>query len=123
MRKKAAFTRCSACAGWSSCTLRTTSSTAHWFTSQFFAKIREFGVLLARFGMLAEAEDVFELHQTQALRGAVGRHALAGPRAPAVGTAHFRPIVAELEAHVEALRAWTPPGWARCPERQRPAGC
>ncbi len=37
----------------------------HWFTTQFFGKIREFGGLLARFGVLAEAEDVFQLHHTE----------------------------------------------------------
>ena len=37
----------------------------HWFTSQFFARIREFGALLARSGVLAEAEDVFQLHHTE----------------------------------------------------------
>ena len=37
----------------------------HWFTTQFFGKIREFGALLARFGVLAEAEDVFQLHHTE----------------------------------------------------------
>ena len=32
----------------------------HWFTTRFFGKIREFGELLARQGVLAEAEDVFQ---------------------------------------------------------------
>src|SRR5262249_36632439 len=37
----------------------------HWFTTQFFGKIRQFGALLARPGVLAEAEDVFQLHHTE----------------------------------------------------------
>jgi pyruvate, water dikinase len=32
----------------------------HWFTSQFFGKIREFGALLSRFGVLAEAEPAVQ---------------------------------------------------------------
>jgi pyruvate,water dikinase len=37
----------------------------HWFTTQFFAKIREFGALLVRQGVLAEVEDIFQLHHTE----------------------------------------------------------
>ncbi len=37
----------------------------HWFTTEFFARIRQFGELLARQGVLAEAEDVFQLHHTE----------------------------------------------------------
>ena len=54
----------------------------HWFTSQFFGKIREFGALLARFGVLAEAEDVFQLHHTevdQALSDVMLAWAAGGP--------------------------------------------
>ena len=81
----------------------------HWFTSQFFARIREFGALLARFGMLAEAEDVFQLHHTEVDQALSDVMLAWAAGAPPVGTAHFRPIVAERKRMLEALRAWTPP--------------
>ena len=37
----------------------------HWFTTRFFQKVKEFGALLARFGVIAEADDVFHLHHTE----------------------------------------------------------
>ena len=81
----------------------------HWFTSQFFGKIREFGALLARFGVLAEAEDVFQLHHTeidQALSDVMLAWAAGGPP---LGAAHWRPIVAERKRMLAALHDWSPP--------------
>src|SRR6266511_2203882 len=37
----------------------------HWFTTRFFQKIREFGELLRREGVLADAEDVFQLRHDE----------------------------------------------------------
>src|ERR1700676_2519877 len=34
----------------------------HWFTTRFYSKMREFGALLARKGVLDDGEDVFHLH-------------------------------------------------------------
>jgi pyruvate,water dikinase len=81
----------------------------HWFTSQFFNKVREFGALLARFGVLAEAEDVFQLHHTeidQALSDVM--LAWAAGAAP-VGAAHWQPVVASRKRMLAALRDWSPP--------------
>jgi len=81
----------------------------HWFTSQFFARIREFGALLARSGVLAEAEDVFQLHHTEVDQALSDVMLAWAAGAPPVGAAHFRPIVAERKRMLEALRAWSPP--------------
>jgi len=81
----------------------------HWFTSQFFARIREFGALLARSGMLDEAEDVFQLHHTEVDQALSDVMLAWAAGAPPVGTAHFRPIVAERKRMLEVLRAWSPP--------------
>ena len=81
----------------------------HWFTTQFFAKIREFGALLVRQGVLAEVEDIFQLHHTevdQALSDVMLSWA-AGSRP--LGAAHFGPIIAERKRMLEALRGWVPP--------------
>src|SRR5438477_491694 len=81
----------------------------HWFTSQFFARIREFGALLARSGVLAEAEDVFQLHHTEVDQALSDVMLAWAAGAPPAGAAHFRPIVAERKRMLEALRAWSPP--------------
>jgi pyruvate, water dikinase len=81
----------------------------HWFTTRFFGKIREFGELLARQGVLAEAEDVFQLHHTevdQALADVMLAWAAGGQP---LGAAHFGPIIAERKRMLEVLRDWSPP--------------
>jgi pyruvate,water dikinase len=81
----------------------------HWFTTRFFGKIREFGELLARQGVLAEAEDVFQLHHTevdQALADVMLAWAAGGRP---LGAAHFGPIIAERKRMLEVLRDWSPP--------------
>jgi pyruvate, water dikinase len=81
----------------------------HWFTTRFFAKIREFGDLLVGQGVLADAEDVFHLHHTevdQALSDVMLAWA-AGSRP--LGAAHFGPVIAERKRMLEVLRSWSPP--------------
>jgi pyruvate,water dikinase len=81
----------------------------HWFTSQFFSRIREFGALLARSGVLAEAEDVFHLRHTEVDQALSDVMLAWAAGAPPLGAAHFRPIVAERKRILEALRGWSPP--------------
>jgi pyruvate,water dikinase len=81
----------------------------HWFTTLFFAKIREFGELLVRQGVLAEVEDIFQLHHTevdQALSDVMLAWA-AGTKP--LGAAHFGPVIAERKRMLELLRGWSPP--------------
>jgi pyruvate,water dikinase len=81
----------------------------HWFTTLFFARIREFGALLHRQGVLDDPEDIFQLHHTeidQALSDVMLHWASGGTP---VGAAHFRPIVAERRRMLAVLRDWNPP--------------
>jgi pyruvate, water dikinase len=81
----------------------------HWFTTQFFAKIREFGELLARNGVLDEAEDVFQLHHSEvdlALADVMLAWSAGGTP---LGGAHYKPIIAERKRMLEVLKDWTPP--------------
>jgi pyruvate,water dikinase len=81
----------------------------HWVTTRFFDKIREFGELLRRQGVLVDAEDVFHLHHSEVdqaladvmLAWASGGEPLGGP--------HFQPIIAERKRLLAALRDWSPP--------------
>jgi pyruvate,water dikinase len=81
----------------------------HWFTTRFFQKIKEFGALLARLGVIAEADDVFHLHHTE-IDQALSDVSLAwAAGSPPLGGTHFPPIIAERKAMLKVLRDWSPP--------------
>jgi pyruvate, water dikinase len=81
----------------------------HWFTTEFFARIREFGGLLARQGVLAEAEDVFQLHHTEIDQALADVMLAWAAGSKPLGAAHFQPIIAERKRMLEVLRDWSPP--------------
>ncbi len=81
----------------------------HWFTTRFFGKIREFGGLLARHGVLAEAEDVFQLHHTEVDQALADVSLAWAAGGTPLGAAHFGPIIAERKRMLEAMKAWSPP--------------
>ena len=81
----------------------------HWFTTQFFAKIREFGVLLARAGVLAEAEDIFHLHHTEIDQALTDVMLAWAAGSEPLGARHFGPIIAERKRMLEVLKGWSPP--------------
>jgi pyruvate,water dikinase len=81
----------------------------HWFTTRFFQKIRAFGGLLARRGVLAEADDVFHLRHVEvedALADVMLAWASGGTE---LGARHWQPIIAERKRIVAALSTWSPP--------------
>ncbi|HLH82572.1 MAG TPA: PEP-utilizing enzyme [Trebonia sp.] len=81
----------------------------HWFTTRFFQKIKAFGALLARQGVIAEADDVFHLHHTE-VDQALADVALAwAAGSPPLGGAHFQPVIAERKRMLKVLRDWSPP--------------
>jgi pyruvate, water dikinase len=81
----------------------------HWFTTEFFGKIREFGELLARQGVLDEAEDVFQLHHTEIDQALADVMLAWAAGSKPLGAGHFRPIIAERKRMLEVLRDWSPP--------------
>jgi pyruvate,water dikinase len=81
----------------------------HWFTTRFFQKIREFGGLLHRYGVLVDAEDVFHLHHTEVDQALADVMLAWAAGAAPLGGAHFQPIVAERKRMLEVLRDWSPP--------------
>jgi phosphohistidine swiveling domain-containing protein len=81
----------------------------HWFTTRFFQKIKAFGELLARFGVLAEADDIFQLQHTEADQALADVMLAWAAGSPALGGPHFRPIVAERKRMLKVLRDWSPP--------------
>jgi pyruvate, water dikinase len=81
----------------------------HWFTTLFFQRIREFGGLLCRAGVLVEAEDVFHLQHTE-IDQALSDVMLAwAAGADPLGGRHFQPLIAERKRLLDAMRDWSPP--------------
>jgi pyruvate,water dikinase len=81
----------------------------HWFTTRFFAKIRDFGELLVRQGVLADVEDIFHLHHTEVDQALSDVMLAWAAGAPTLGAAHFGPIIAERRRMLEVLKGWPPP--------------
>ena len=81
----------------------------HWFTTRFYRKIREFGALLVRQGVVKDVEDIFHLRYVE-IEQALADAALAwaAGSSPA-GAAHWRPIIARREAIIEQLKDWPAP--------------
>jgi len=90
----------------------------HWLTTRFFAKVREFGALLQRWGFLDDIEDVFQLHHTeigQALSSVMNAWASGGTPS---GQDHFKPIIARRRELLDILSQWqAPPAIGPMPER------
>jgi pyruvate,water dikinase len=81
----------------------------HWFTTIWFNKLREFGALLARWDVIADAEDFFHLHHTEAdLALQEVSLAWAAGSAPA-GRGYWKPILKERKRIWEKLKEWSPP--------------
>jgi pyruvate,water dikinase len=81
----------------------------HWFTTRFYAKMREFGALLARKGVIDDAEDVFHLQHFEVDQALVDvMLAWAAGSAP-VGAAHWKPMIIERKRILEKLKDWTAP--------------
>jgi len=81
----------------------------HWFTTRFFQKVRAFGALLAREGVIAEADDVFHLHHTEIDQALADLSLAWSAGSPPLGGAHFPPIIAERKRMLKVLRDWSPP--------------
>jgi pyruvate,water dikinase len=81
----------------------------HWFTTQFFAKIREFGHLLERFGLLDDAEDVFQLQHYEVDQALADVMLAWAAGTPPVGAGHLKPLVAERKRMLEVLSTWSAP--------------
>jgi pyruvate, water dikinase len=81
----------------------------HWFTTRFFQKIKAFGSLLARFGVVAEADDVFHLHHSEVDKALADVSLAWSAGSPPLGGAHFPPIIAERKRMLKVLRDWSPP--------------
>jgi pyruvate,water dikinase len=89
----------------------------HWFTTRFFSKVREFGQLLARKGVLEDAEDVFHLHHTEVDQALIDVLLAWAAGSEPAGAPHWRPIIAERKRILDKLKDWNaPPALGPMPE-------
>ena len=81
----------------------------HWFTTRFYLKVREFGALLARTGVVEVADDVFHLHYTEVEQALADLLLSWAAGSPPIGRAHWTPIVQRRRKILAALKSWSPP--------------
>ncbi len=81
----------------------------HWFTTQFFAKMRDFGRLLVQFGVLDDAEDVFQLQHYEIDQQLANVMLAWSAGSSPVGTDEVKATVAERRRMLRVLATWTPP--------------
>jgi len=81
----------------------------HWYTTLFYEKIRAFGALLAKFGVIPAADDIFMLHYLEAQSALMDLSLAWAAGSPPRGRTHWPPIIARRRRILEALKAWDPP--------------
>ena len=81
----------------------------HWFTTRFYNKVREFGALLVRKGVLQDVEDIFHLHHTEIDTALVDVVLAWAAGSEPAGAPHWQPIIEQRKAWVEKLKSWNAP--------------
>ena len=89
----------------------------HWYTTRFFKKIREFGRLLQRYGVVDEADDIFHLHYSEAMLALSTVMTSWAAGSPPVAADHWKPVIARRKQILEKLADWSaPPALGPIPE-------
>jgi pyruvate,water dikinase len=89
----------------------------HWLTTCFFNKVRSFGSLLQRFGVLDDQEDVFHLQYTEVEQGLANVMNSWAAGSPPSNPGYLKAIVKERRAMLKVLAEWqAPPAIGPMPE-------
>jgi len=81
----------------------------HWLTTCFFNKVREFGDLFARFKVIDEQSDIFQLHHTEiSLVIANIMNSWAAGSEPAQRD-YWKPVITERRRMLKVLAEWDAP--------------
>ncbi len=89
----------------------------HWLTTCFFNKVRGFGSLLQRFGVLDDQEDVFHLQYTEVEQGLANVMNSWAAGSPPSNAGYLKAIVKERRAMLKVLAEWqAPPAIGPMPE-------
>ena len=81
----------------------------HWYMTEFWRKMREFGELFVRFGFVEQVDDIFFLRRAEVGDAISDLQFAWCAGGDALGPVHWPPIVAERRRIVEALKRWTAP--------------
>jgi pyruvate,water dikinase len=81
----------------------------HWFTTRFYAKMREFGDLLVGQGILEDREDIFQLTHTEVELALVDAMLAWAAGSQTLGAAHWQPIVARRREILQKFADWDAP--------------
>lgn len=81
----------------------------HWFMTEFWNKVREFGALFAKHGFWKSEDDIFFLRRAEVVEAVVDLEAAWSHGTEAQGPAYWPAIVEKRSKIYNALAAWTPP--------------
>jgi pyruvate,water dikinase len=81
----------------------------HWFMTEFWNKVREFGKLFAEWGFWSNADDIFYLRRAEVVEAVIDLQAAWSHGTEPQGPAYWPGIVAKRKEIYKALAAWTPP--------------
>jgi len=81
----------------------------HWFTTSFNNKIREFGDLLVRNGLVKDREDIFQLTHLEVEEALVDAMLAWAAGSKPLGAAHWQAIIDKRRAILERFAEWDAP--------------
>lgn len=81
----------------------------HWFMTEFWNKVREFGTLLARWGFWPHADDIFLLRRSEVVDAVIDLGAAWSHGTQPQGPDYWPAIIEKRRGIYEALASWNPP--------------
>lgn len=81
----------------------------HWFTTRFYAKMREFGALLVKCEILTDAEDVFQLRHSEVEAALVDAMLAWAAGSKTLGARHWQPVIERRREILRKLADWEAP--------------
>ncbi|MDX1403679.1 MAG: PEP-utilizing enzyme [Woeseiaceae bacterium] len=81
----------------------------HWFTTRFNAKIREFGDLLVKCGLLKDREDIFQLNHREVDEALTDAMLAWAAGSQPLGAGRWQPLVEKRRAILAKFAEWDAP--------------
>jgi len=81
----------------------------HWFTTSFYAKMREFGDLLVKCKLLKDREDIFQLNRKEVEDALVDAMLAWAAGSEPVGAAHLQPLIERRRDILAKFAEWDAP--------------
>jgi pyruvate,water dikinase len=81
----------------------------HWFTTRFYAKMREFGALLVKNGVLKDADDIFQLKNNEVEAALVDVMLAWAAGTTPLGAQQWQPVVERRREILAKFAEWDAP--------------